>query len=537
MTEPQPRRRRTARELRQPRPPLPENVPLKYRGLAGFIAEDPEAFAKGVATMPFTAAPDIVGLASDVAGGLSRFVGERTGLPTVQFGRMSGDPIRELVGLDPASPQGIAGEVVSPAGTAAKLAGIAGKAITAGAKLAAGSDFPAQLAMTLFHGTPHKFKKFETAKIGTGEGAQAYGHGLYFAERPGVARSYRNKLTEDVKITSPTGDKYDVKVGDEFFINPEFDDKEMFRIVSDLQENFAAGGREFAQADIQTALDAVRMSDGNLTEAEIILGDLGRSESIEILHSLDIKRGGHLCEVEIPDEITDQMLHWDLALSEQPEQLQKMVDAGMLTPNEEFSAIYGRQMFGTPKGTLIDANSPGRSVVLEANQSEEFSRALREAGIPGIRFLDQQSRIAGKPRKTMIQNFLDAFPEDAGFEEVEELIGTGHFSKEQDAVLKALREHDWLGFDYPSQAINVAYNPKSLNMFDPASDLVRAVEKTIDPGATSNVVLFNADDIAQVKRDGDLVFKKGKELAKGGPVVAARMNALRYAAGGYVRRI
>jgi hypothetical protein len=47
-----------------------------------------------------------------------------------------------------------------------------------------------------YHGTPHKFDKFDMSKIGTGEGAQAYGHGLYFAENEGVARSYRDTLTQ-----------------------------------------------------------------------------------------------------------------------------------------------------------------------------------------------------------------------------------------------------------------------------------------------------------------------------------------------------
>ncbi len=32
------------------------------------------------------------------------------------------------------------------------------------------------------------------SKIGTGEGAQAYGHGLYVAENPGVANEYAAKL-------------------------------------------------------------------------------------------------------------------------------------------------------------------------------------------------------------------------------------------------------------------------------------------------------------------------------------------------------
>jgi hypothetical protein len=40
-----------------------------------------------------------------------------------------------------------------------------------------------------YHGSPYSFDKFDASKIGTGEGAQAYGHGLYFAENEGVARA------------------------------------------------------------------------------------------------------------------------------------------------------------------------------------------------------------------------------------------------------------------------------------------------------------------------------------------------------------
>src|SRR5512139_1388510 len=55
--------------------------------------------------------------------------------------------------------------------------------------------------MTVFHGSPHKWLPEEgfsmgrprLDKIGTGEGAQAYGYGMYFAESPGVARSYANQ--------------------------------------------------------------------------------------------------------------------------------------------------------------------------------------------------------------------------------------------------------------------------------------------------------------------------------------------------------
>lgn len=43
-----------------------------------------------------------------------------------------------------------------------------------------------------YHGSSHAFDAFDLSRIGTGQGAQAYGHGLYFAESEPVARSYRN---------------------------------------------------------------------------------------------------------------------------------------------------------------------------------------------------------------------------------------------------------------------------------------------------------------------------------------------------------
>ena len=45
--------------------------------------------------------------------------------------------------------------------------------------------------ITAYHGSPHDFEQFDTSKIGTGEGAQAYGHGLYMAKAEPVAQTYR----------------------------------------------------------------------------------------------------------------------------------------------------------------------------------------------------------------------------------------------------------------------------------------------------------------------------------------------------------
>ena len=46
-----------------------------------------------------------------------------------------------------------------------------------------------------FHGSPFKFAKFSKKAIGTGEGAQAFGHGLYFTDSKDIGKHYRKATT------------------------------------------------------------------------------------------------------------------------------------------------------------------------------------------------------------------------------------------------------------------------------------------------------------------------------------------------------
>ncbi len=48
-----------------------------------------------------------------------------------------------------------------------------------------------------WHGSPHQFDKFSLGKIGTGEGAQRYGYGLYFASEQMVADWYKERLAKN----------------------------------------------------------------------------------------------------------------------------------------------------------------------------------------------------------------------------------------------------------------------------------------------------------------------------------------------------
>src|SRR5271166_5742293 len=77
--------------------------------------------------------------------------------------------------------------------TATMMVGGGSPFAEAGAVGAAGGGIRA------FHGSPYDFERFDLSKIGTGEGAQAYGHGLYFAENPRVAAEYRTNLEQPYK--------------------------------------------------------------------------------------------------------------------------------------------------------------------------------------------------------------------------------------------------------------------------------------------------------------------------------------------------
>jgi predicted GNAT family acetyltransferase len=61
--------------------------------------------------------------------------------------------------------------------------------------------------LILKHGSPHNFEKFQLEKIGTGEGAQAFGYGLYFTDGSKIAKGYAKKLSED-----KTGIVYEVRI-------------------------------------------------------------------------------------------------------------------------------------------------------------------------------------------------------------------------------------------------------------------------------------------------------------------------------------
>jgi hypothetical protein len=424
-------------------------------------------------------ATNFVAAVPGLLGDAQRVFNPKTGAPEGVRKLPTSSDIAEDMGASGEGYGAILGQLLSPLSPAdVKLALGAGGALLGYMKMAGqGKRLPRALeAMRggpAYHGTPHKFDQFDLEKIGTGEGNQAYGHGLYFAENPGVARSYATNLAGGKTLPRRwTGTGFS-KVSDKHGLSNQQ--------ATDLFDMAEASIDDLGDGVFDTAKKGTPFADAL---DEISMNRAVRGEP-------------HLYEVDIPDETIAKMLDWDAPLSEQPENVRRLVDDLGINVRRQLAESEGIAVFDIPK------------------DDPRISKALNEAGIPGIRYYDANSRLSARPFRQVKRSFLDALPEDADFDEVVELVGTGHFTKAQDEVIKALEADDWLGFDYPSQAINASYADNVRN-WEPSDRLLKALDESAG-GAdrTRNIVVFNPDDIKSVKRDGELVYEAAKPTTSG----------------------
>ena len=225
--------------------------------------------------------------------------------------------------------------------------------------------------MTAYHGTPHTFPgtaenplgEFDPTKIGTGEGAQAYGHGLYLAEAPEVAKGYAvNLANRDMRNQGRLNAHANAK-----------------RLVA------MAGDPKYAADDIRFALDV----NPDHPQKELLNQTLSMLESGEYKHPL--KDEGRLYHVHVPDEMVERMLDWDKPLSEQHPHVQKSVQSFAEKHPEiaDYLGIGRRDLSGH------DLYNPLGGI----HGDQAASKMLHEHGIPGIKYFDQNSRI--KPPVTL----------------------------------------------------------------------------------------------------------------------------------------
>ena len=237
-------------------------------------------------------------------------------------------------------------------------------------------------AVTAWHGSPHKFDKFDMSKIGTGEGAQAYGHGLYMAESPEVAKSY-SKLNPTVNAPP-----------NRLFMGQELTPGTPEYHAGTLLENSTlAKARKDVASWISEGSPDTKMVDGWKKTLDTLNKATKKSD-------FKVAKNENLYKTDIPDEAIARFLDWDKPLSQQaPEVLDSLKSI-----KDKFGKEWTSELLsgGGTKSITMDSY-PGSSAIMDLRSAlgvhgpamPEVTESLKQAGIPGIRYLDSGSRGTG----------------------------------------------------------------------------------------------------------------------------------------------
>jgi hypothetical protein len=200
--------------------------------------------------------------------------------------------------------------------------------------------------MTVYHGSPHIFEKFDLSKMGTGEGAQAYGKGMYMAQNPQVAQDYKNTLSKDV-----------FNVGGEIY-DPSS--------LKHLNVKVLA-----KRGNLDEAIEKAReISLSDSPSAKLAQQDLMALENVKAQGGLQKHEGGFY-KVDLPDTHIRRMIDWDEPIKNQPVHVRNLA-----------------------KTLGVDLNDMGGDLIGQIGKGEVGKIVLQKAGIPGIKYLDQTSRNA-----------------------------------------------------------------------------------------------------------------------------------------------
>ena len=232
----------------------------------------------------------------------------------------------------------------------------------------------------VFHGTPHDVVgTFDLQKIGSGEGAQAYGWGLYFAESPKVAQDYRRGLShrhllDKIREVYDELDSSDDAI--EALKDAGLSEKEI-NLVQALQ------GDDFLGFDYpHQAVNAALKEPQNFE-----LSDETKTA---------IANMGNLYEVNILADKENDFLDWGKILSEQSE---KVVSAlrKISERNRDLNDIIQNDFDAKHlSGELIYKMVGRTKFSLYKDVAKSASYELYITGIKGIRYLDQGSRGTGE---------------------------------------------------------------------------------------------------------------------------------------------
>lgn len=231
---------------------------------------------------------------------------------------------------------------------------------------------------TAWHGSPYDFEHFDLGAMGSGEGRQVHGWGLYFAKDRKISEGYKDFLKNLRSTVVIDGKKF---VG----YKNGFRDEEGNR-PSDKKLRFALlnlsleGSREKA---IQRVSELARTSKGTGFEEDYA----GALKILKDSQTASVERPeAKLYEVDIPDN--DVLLDEDKFLKDQPKAVQKAIADYYRSRPDSYSAPEDDSL----KGSTTTGESFYKDVVFQmkregsTNPKRDASLLLNSLGIKGVTY-------------------------------------------------------------------------------------------------------------------------------------------------------
>ena len=234
---------------------------------------------------------------------------------------------------------------------------------------------PAVLYQSAYHGTPHRFDKFSLENIGTGEGAQAHGWGLYFAGDKEVSENYRRGLTDKNKTTKYNYNgkpieqtKFEDITQDTLSFLFTFGKEKTIDILKEDIEYTIKWGEENKNIQSKKTLESNQKHLLKL-QNELKLFEELEPEKLKMTE-------GQLFEVDIPD--SDVLLDEQKTFDEQSEKVQKAIlklaedrnidDLKIVTKKQFIKKVVDK--FGKKAGKIVE------EIYNAEKENEEYSGAI-----------------------------------------------------------------------------------------------------------------------------------------------------------------
>ena len=223
-----------------------------------------------------------------------------------------------------------------------------------------------------WHGTPYDFDAFNLSGIGSGEGNQAHGWGLYFAQDREVSEAYKEILGDKGSTVELNGDVWTVnESGDWETTGKTAKYGEAIGYALDALEEH--GTKNAAISSLQKDLKEGRFRGTYIAEAQ---------KAVNILQQGEAKghKGGRLLEAEIPD--MDVLLDEQKPFNEQPEKVKNALSELISNTGE---GQLSRRVF---------KNATGKSIYEMLSNlygdDKKASIKLNEFGVKGITYKGTQ---------------------------------------------------------------------------------------------------------------------------------------------------